>query len=142
MAKRILVPLDRTDEAERLVPVIADTARGAGATVRLLHVAPVPEAIVHDGRVIAYVDQETSRLETEARDYLSVVELAFAGVPVEVAVRYGDPATGILEEAEEFGADLIALSADQQGPLRTALAPGVADRVAARATVPTLTLRA
>jgi nucleotide-binding universal stress UspA family protein len=44
-------------------------------------------------------------------------------------------------EAEAFDADLIALGADQQGYVRTALAPGVADRVTYRASVPTLTLR-
>ena len=41
MAKRILVPLDRSDRT--IVPVVAALARGAGATVRLLRVLPVPE---------------------------------------------------------------------------------------------------
>ena len=138
MAKRILVPLDMTDEAERVVPLIADTARGAGATVRLLHVAPVPEAIVHHGRVIAYVDQETGRLETEARDYLSAVELAFAGVPVEITVRFGDPVTQILEEAEEFGADLIAVTTGGRHTFRRL--GRVADHVLKSGRVPVLVL--
>ncbi|MBI1733972.1 MAG: universal stress protein [Candidatus Rokubacteria bacterium] len=140
MSKRILVPLDQTAEAERIVPVIADTARGAGATVRLLHVAAVPEAIVHHGRVIAYADQETSRLEAEARDYLSVIELAFTGVPVEVAVRYGDPVTAILEEAEEFGADLIAVTTGSRRAFRPI--GRVADQLLKRAPMPVMTYRA
>lgn len=44
----------------------ADTARGAGATVRLLRVAPVPNNVVNGaGRVIAYADQEMRRIEVE-----------------------------------------------------------------------------
>jgi nucleotide-binding universal stress UspA family protein len=138
MAKRILLPLDTTEEAERIVPFVADMARGGGATVRLLHVAPVPEAIVHDGRVIAYVDQETSRLDTEARDYLSVIELAFTGVPVEVAVRFGDAVSGILAEADEFGADVIAVTSGGQHAFRKI--GRVADQLLKSGRVPVLML--
>jgi len=60
MAKRILVPLDGTEETEAGLDLIADAARGGGATVRLLHVAPTPDNIYDlDGHVIAYADQET-----------------------------------------------------------------------------------
>jgi nucleotide-binding universal stress UspA family protein len=64
MAKRILVPLDRSELAETIMPLVAGLARGAGATVRLLHVVPVPENVVSkEGRVVAYADQEMERLE-------------------------------------------------------------------------------
>jgi nucleotide-binding universal stress UspA family protein len=68
MAKRILVPLDRSDLAESIMPLVADLAPGADATVRLLHVAPVPENVVStEGRLVAYADQEMERLEAEGR---------------------------------------------------------------------------
>lgn len=67
MAKRILVPLDGTDEAETGVPLIADAARGSGAVVRLLRVVPMPENICDlDGHIVAYADQEGARLEAAA----------------------------------------------------------------------------
>src|SRR5713226_4847106 len=44
MAKRILVPLSGRARAEAVLPVVADAARSAGATMRLLHVAPYPPA--------------------------------------------------------------------------------------------------
>ena len=50
MAKRILVPLDETTEHEAILPLVADIARQAGATVRLLHVAGPPEAMGQRGR--------------------------------------------------------------------------------------------
>jgi nucleotide-binding universal stress UspA family protein len=109
--KRILVPLDLSTEPDAVTRVVADAARGAGATVRLLHVAPNPDAVVDShGRIIAYADQETARIESEALDYLKTVEIALDDVPVEAVVRFGDPAEEILSEADEFGADLIVLT--------------------------------
>ncbi len=84
MAKRILVPLDQSEVAESVVPVVADVARGGQATVCLLHVAPLPDNRVNEGgRVVAYADQEMERLRSEGLDYLHVVEVQFA----ETAVR-------------------------------------------------------
>ena len=117
--KRILVPLDLTSEPDAVTRVVADAARGAGATVRLLHVAPVSDAIVDSsGRIIAYADQESARLEAEALDYLRTLEIAFDDVAVEGVVRFGDPAEEILREADEFGADLIALTTPPDAGLR------------------------
>ena len=42
MAKRILVPLEETVRAESMIEAVAALSRGAGAFVRLLHVAPSP----------------------------------------------------------------------------------------------------
>src|ERR687897_515663 len=118
MAKRILAPIDARERSEAIVPVVAALARDAGSTVRLLRVFPVPVRVVGDhGRTVAFTDQEMARLTAEGLADLRRVE------------------------AEAFDADLIALGADRQGYLRTALAPGVADRVARKADVPTLTLR-
>ena len=109
--KRILVPLDLATEPDAVTRVAADAARGGGATVRLLHVAPVSEAVVDStGRTIAYAVQECERLEAEALDYLRSLEIAFDDVPVEAVVRFGDPAAEILREADDFGADLIVLT--------------------------------
>lgn len=141
MAKRILVPLDQTAEAESIVPIVADLARGAGATVRLLHVAPIPDAIVSHGRVVAYVDQEASRLENEGQDYLSAVEVAFEGVPVEPVVRFGQPAEEIIKEAEAFGADLIAVTTSCRNALKRTLLGSVAEQLLKRAGVAIMIVR-
>lgn len=136
MPKRILLPLDQSPLTELVVPVIADAARGSGATVRLLHVAPVPGLVKSEGRVIAYADQEMARLEAEGASYLRGVEVGFEGVPVESVVRFGDPVEEILREAEAFGADLIAVTtAGRSGIGRTVLG-SVAERVLRKSRVP------
>ncbi|HET7874379.1 MAG TPA: universal stress protein [Methylomirabilota bacterium] len=142
MAKRILVPLDQSAVAEFIVPIVADTARGAGATVRLLHVAPEPENRIDEhGRVIAYTDQEMARLEAEGLDYLRTVEARLDGAQVECAVRFGDPVTEILEEAGVWGADLIAVcTAGRSAASRIALG-SVAEQVFRKAEPPVLLLR-
>ena len=142
MAKRILAPIDTRERAETIVPVVAALARDAGSTVRLLRVQPVPDRVIgNHGQTVAYSDQEMARLTAKGLAELQRVEAELIGVPVETVVRFGEPAEEIALEAEAFGADLIALGADRQGYLRTALVPGVADRVTYKSTVPTLTLR-
>jgi len=142
MAKRILIPIDGREPSETIVPVVAALARGAGSTVRLLRVFPVPEQVIGPyGRTIAYVDQEMSRLTAEGLDQLAHVEAELEGIPVERVVRFGEPAEEIRLEAEAFNADLVALATTRHSRLGSALAPGVAERVAREAPVPTLVLR-
>ena len=133
MAKRILVPLDETVQAERVLDMIADMGRGAGATVRLLHVAPVPDNVVSDGRIVAYADQEAARLENEGLDYLRAVEVRMNGFPVESAVRFGDPMPEILAEAEAFGADLIVMSTKAASGISRVVLGSVAEQVLRKA---------
>ena len=141
MAKRILTPIDGREQSESIVPLVAALARGAGATVRLLRVFPVPERVMGaHGRTIAYVDQEMARLVAAGQDELAHVEAQLDGIDVERVVRFGDPTEEIQLEAEAFGADLVALATPVRGRLSAALAPGVAERVVGRSTVPTLVL--
>jgi nucleotide-binding universal stress UspA family protein len=142
MAKRILTPIDPREDSEAILPVVAALARDAGSTVRLLRVLPVPTQVVgNHGRIVAFVDQEMERLTAEGLADLQHAEAELVGVPVEAVVRFGEPAKEIVVEAEAFHADLIALAAGRSGRLRSALAPGVADRVARDSGIPTLTLR-
>lgn len=142
MAKRILVPLDRNDAGRSVLPLVADMARSSGATVRLLHVAPIPsERVADDGRLVAYASQEMERIEFDRRAYLEAAEVELEGVPVESVVRFGDPADEILLEAEAFGADLIAVTARGRGWLRHAVGDVVA-KLFRRSDVPVLLLAA
>ena len=133
MAKRILVPVDRPP-SPALLDLVGDAARGGGAVIRLIHVAPSPENLVgHDGRVMAYADQEGARLAAEALDMLRAIELHFGGVPVESVVRFGDAASEIVREAEAFHADLIAMPTRARTGVSRLLFGSVTEQVARRA---------
>lgn len=143
MAKRILAPLDGTDETEAVIDLIADAARGGGATVRLLRVAPHPANVYDlDGHIVAYADQEAARLEREASDDLARIATRFEGAAVERAVRFGEPVPEILLEAEEFGADLIVMTARRTHRLTRLLLGTTADQVCRRSDVPVVLYRA
>lgn len=142
MPKRVLLPLDQSTAAETAVPVVSDMARGGGATVRLLHVAPIPDAVRGtDGRIVSYADQETARLEAEAIDYLRTIEAQLDGVAVECAVRFGEPLAEILADAEAFGADLIVLTTAGGNPMGRVLRGSLAERLLHETPVAVLVLR-
>jgi nucleotide-binding universal stress UspA family protein len=143
MAKRILVPLDQTVEAESVLPLVGDMARGGSATLRLLHVAPPPHNVLdQDGHVVAYADQEMARLEAEGLDYLRTVEARLDGATVECTVRFGEAVDQILEEAEVFGADLITLTTghNRRG-LKGLILGTTATQVCRRTDLPVMVLR-
>jgi nucleotide-binding universal stress UspA family protein len=79
--------------------------------------------------VVVYADQETARLEAEGLDYLHAASLSLDGVTLECAVRYGDPVEEILEEAEIWNADLIAMTTRGRRCIERALLGSVAEQV-------------
>jgi nucleotide-binding universal stress UspA family protein len=130
-----------SEQSETIVPVVAALARGAGSTVRLLKVFPIPQQVTDEsGRTIAYADQEMSRLTAQGLDELAHIEVELEGIPVERVVRFGELAAEIRLEAEAFNADLVTVATSRCSRLSRALVPGVAERVVRDAAVPTLVL--
>ncbi len=139
MAKRILVPLDRSAASEAVLPIVADIARSAGSTVRLLNVQPVPAPVVAEyGRVVAYKDQEMARLEAKGQVYLEGIEATLHGIPVERQVRFGKPAREILVEADAWDAELIVMAGRPTTWLARLGRSDVAGTVSRRARTPVL----
>lgn len=141
MYRKILVPLDRSFGTKAALTVAADLARTNGSVVRLLHVAPQPSAVMADGRVIAYADQEAARLTHETEISLREAARGLTDFPIEYAVRFGDPADEILEEAREWGADLIAMATHGRSGVARLLLGSVAEAVLHRSEVPVVLVR-
>lgn len=109
--KRILVPLKDTAGDDAVLSVVAPAASAVGATLRLLHVAPVPHNLVSEsGRVVMYADQEMERLDAQWLGYLAGVAATYHDTGIECVVRFGDPAHEIVGEAEAWGAEVIAMT--------------------------------
>ncbi len=140
--RRILLAIDQSPRADAVATIAAETARGAHAAVRLLHVAPEPSE-VHDGqgRVVVYADQESESLSSDGLDFLRGLEAHFVGVPVESVVRFGEPVARILDEAEAFGADLIVVGTTVRSGIGRVLLGSVAERVFSKAPVPVMLVR-
>ena len=135
--QKILVPLDGSPGSESVLWTVAQLARAQGACVRLVRVAREVGAVVgDDDRVLAYADQESDRVEEEERRKLKHAVDKLEGISVETVVRFGDPATRIVDEAESTGADLIALATHHRSGLARVLKGSVAERVERATSVP------
>jgi nucleotide-binding universal stress UspA family protein len=113
MAKRILVPVERTKEKEMefALRVVRMLARESGGVVRLLAVIPIPEPVC-DNRdyVVVTTDQQIERMASASADELRrIAAVDLDGVPVETSVIFGERAVEIALEAECFNADLVVM---------------------------------
>lgn len=111
MAKRILVPVERTKAMEFTLRVVRMLACESGGMVRLLAVVPIPEPL-RDSRdaIILTTDQRIGRLAISTAEELHrLATMHLDDVPVETSVIFGDRAVEIGLEAECFHADLVVM---------------------------------
>jgi nucleotide-binding universal stress UspA family protein len=90
---------------------------------------------------VAYTDQEMSRLEAEHTEDLRRLESQLGGVAVETVVRFGEPAEEILQEAEAFGADVIAVMTACRSGVKRALLGSVAEQLLRKAAATVVLVR-
>jgi nucleotide-binding universal stress UspA family protein len=142
MIKRVLVPVDSPDAADNVLPIVSSLA-ATGAAVRFLHVAPVQDNIVTpEGRTVAYADQEMASIQARWSDTFDATRARLHDGAVDDRVRFGDPASEILAEAEAFGADTILVSTGTRSSVKRALLGSVAEAILRRAGIAVLLYRA
>ena len=125
--KKILVPLELPDEPKPWLRTALTIAHKLRSEVVILHVLP-PKGYVSDVR---HVELAPESVPERLRSLVTSLDPT---IPVEIAVRRGDPATIIPSFAKKLGADLVVMGAER----RDDGWPGrVADRVA-RAALPAL----
>jgi nucleotide-binding universal stress UspA family protein len=130
------VPLDGSPGSESVLPAVGELARARGARLHLLRVAPEPEAVEAGGRIIAYADQETSRVELEMLTYLKGLARSVPDLEVDCAVRFGEAAEEIVKEARAARVDLIAMATHRRRGLDRALKGSVAETVERASAIP------
>jgi nucleotide-binding universal stress UspA family protein len=137
----MVVPLDGMRGGEHVLPAVAGLAARWGSTVRLLRVMPpVTELRDDEDRPIAFVDQETERVEREAHDYLRRLAATLSGVAVEDAVRIGEVVAEVVEESEAAAADLIVLPVPRRHGLAGVLGSRTKRRLQRATTIPLLVI--
>lgn len=143
MFKRILVPVDQSQRAERAIPVAARLARATDGEIILVHVLVTPLDYATPLAPSTYAEQSYEGLQKEAGDYLRqlVESPVLASVPVSIDVDAGPPAMSILDVADEREVDSIVMTTHgRTGITRWALG-SVARQVIRHAHVSVLTLR-
>jgi nucleotide-binding universal stress UspA family protein len=145
MYKHILVPLDGSQLAERILPHVQAIAKGTGAEVLLLRVVSVPTLGVV---TVASPAEAKKWVETEqaaAANYLEGVakRLKDVGIPAKIAVLLdGDPAVEIITMAEKQGVDLIAMMSHGETGFSKFEHGSVTEKVLRHSTRPVLMARA
>lgn len=137
----IVVPVDGSPGSESVLQAVQELARAHRARIRLLKVVGPVAAVSADERIVAFSDQESERLESEARAYLKAIAARLPGLTVESAVRFGEPVAEIVGEAEAAGADLIAMASRRRTGLARLVRRSVVRRVERATTIPLLVVR-
>jgi nucleotide-binding universal stress UspA family protein len=122
MYDTILVPLDGSTLAERVLPYAERLARAAQGRIRLFQAVPEVSFVPRAERDIDYLAER----------------LRQHGLTVQSSVRHGDAAHLILDEARAQQADLIMMSTHGGSGHGRWLYGNIADSVLRRASVPVL----
>jgi nucleotide-binding universal stress UspA family protein len=144
MFKRILVPLDGSERAERAIPVAARLARASQGTVLLGQAVQMQMAMTPYGELPMDVQQGALKARAAvAAEYLASVtkRAELAGVPVETTVREGPAAWEMLAAAQEQEADLIVICSHGHTGFKRWVLGSVAQHIARHAQTPVLILR-
>lgn len=110
----ILVPLDGSERAEAVIPLVTELAHACNASVTLARIAPFPGGVYFASAYAPLFtpdtfDQAMDDARAAARVYLSSVAetMRSSGLTVEVIVRDGDPASRLLALMDKFRYDLV-----------------------------------
>src|SRR5215217_3986902 len=102
MYKTILVPLDGSPRAERILPHVEALAEKFGARLLLLQVVePILVGVSPYDAGALFVSEEIERRSQEAKDYLAgrQAELTKKNMTTETVVEYGPIVSTLLEQA-------------------------------------------
>jgi nucleotide-binding universal stress UspA family protein len=143
MYQRILVPLDGSELAESILPVIERLADGAVAETILLRVVEPPSAGEAFAAAGVLLPDTLLERQLEAKAYLEDVRhrLRDTGIVARADVRTGAAPEEISAAATAHRVDLIAIATHGRGGLGRLLFGSVAEAVLRAAPVPVLMIR-
>jgi nucleotide-binding universal stress UspA family protein len=145
MYKKILVPLDGSKRAERILPYVEELAGKFGSHLVLLQVVEPSVVLAAPYDMGHYYDiSQIERITDEAKAYLRGLQGEFKekGIIAEAIVDNGPVVTCVLEEAIRKDVDLIAMASHGRTGLARAFYGSVAAGVLHQADRPLLLIRA
>ena len=146
MYKKILVPLDGSVLAEKVLPHVTALAKGSGAEVTLASVVELSLGVA-GAKLEAFPQaaaEQKAALRGEAMGYLEKVRRALKdlGVAAGVTLLEGDVASAIIACAEQKGFDLIAMATHGRSGIDRFVMGSIAEKVVRNASTPVLLIRA
>jgi nucleotide-binding universal stress UspA family protein len=149
--EKILVCLDGSKPAERILPYVTKTALAMNSKVILLRVIDMPDSLlsINIPGSPAYPAstpgalQRTINEEKEASKYLKrkAKSLMAKGLDIDYLVLSGKPGNTIVKYAEESKCTMIAVATHGHGGFRRFALGSTADYVVHHSSIPVLTIR-
>lgn len=136
MYERIVVPTDGSVGTAHVAMQAIDLATQYDATLHVLHV-------IDDSGLVSGRSDVDDELREEGEAAVRRVEqiASVHGVDVTTAIETGDPATTILDYADEIDADVIVAGTHGRSGMRRRVIGSVAERLVRHANCPVLTVR-
>src|SRR4030095_4496723 len=130
---KILLAIDGSEHSARTVEALGSHPWPTGSTVRVLSVVDqvvtaTPEVAIFSGEAIEAERQQLINVADELTTRFANW-LCSSGLTAEKQVRRGDPKSVIIDEAEEWGADLIVVGSHGHTGIKRWLLGGVAPAV-------------
>ncbi|WP_255152937.1 universal stress protein [Halorarius halobius] len=138
MYENILFPVDDSEDSSEILHHVGELANWADATIHLLFVADTTRdsVTVVENTVVDALVQEGEGIVEDASKTLSTL-----GVEYETDVVQGNPAPTIVEYADRYGHDIIAMSTHGRRGVSRYLQGSVSEKVVRLSSVPVLTAR-
>ncbi|MBI4306513.1 MAG: universal stress protein [Chloroflexi bacterium] len=142
--RRIIVPLDGTPVAERVLPYVQYLASWSNADVTILHVLFRPQRPQAGNDTVVYPDTLHDRGHSLATAYLAEVarELTEAGLATRTVVVAGDTIKVITTHAAHGAFQLIAMGTNARPLLSRLWRESITERLTAESRVPLLIVNA
>ena len=142
MYRKILVPLDGSKRAEKILPHVEELARRYKAKVIFLQVIEYKTVTTHDAALILS-DKVFDQAKKQAETHLSGIQGKFREKNIESQTRvtYGPVVEGIINMAAQEGVDLIALASHGRNGLSRVFYGSVAAGLLHRVDRPLLIIR-
>jgi nucleotide-binding universal stress UspA family protein len=144
MYDTILVPLDGSKRAERILPHVEELAQRYGAKVVFLRVVEPPTVMTGpEGVSTGFYQGQFDQQAQEADSYLAARQGEFRekGIEVQKRVTYGSVVEAIIRVAEREKTDLIAMASHGRSGLSQVFYGSVAAGVLHRIDRPLLLIR-
>ena len=144
MINSIAVPLDGSPQAEHVLPYVAAVARGADASVVLLHAIGgsrlVTGRLLNEAEQVAYLEQLQAESRQAAENYLDehARGLKDLGITVSTSILHGQPTHAIGEYGSLHMPSLIAVSTQGRSGLSGVSLGSVASHLLTQSRVPLL----
>ena len=143
MYHKILVPLDGSKRAEKILPHVEELALRYKAKILFLQIIENKVVPTTEGAYICYTDQEFEQAKKQAETHLAGIQGEFREKNIESQTRvtFGPVVEGIISMAAKEGVDLIALASHGRGGLARVFYGSVAAGLLHRVDRPLLIIR-